>query len=130
MKWAIGILLLLTAISFWGNPKVDVRGKLRLFDVRVVDLINPLKWLSFIRGTLLKLLFPPHVIKQVFIRMNECPECVKDGKCIVCGCDTMGKMFDPYATCSLDRWGPNDSKERFEEREEKFKIKFNISYGK
>lgn len=101
-----------------------------LFGVRIVDLVSPKSWRSYIVGTTIGLLMPPpHILEQIFVRQLLCPDCTKKGKCISCNCN-INKMNDPAASCALRRWGKMDkTMEAWEERKEKYKIKIEIKIG-
>lgn len=99
-----------------------------LFGVRVVDLVSPKSWRSFIVGTVTGLLLPPpHILEQIYVRQLLCPECIV--KCTVCKCSG-DKMYDPNASCTGRKWGPMDKqKEDWEDRKEKYKIKIELKIG-
>jgi hypothetical protein len=101
--------------------------------VRFVDVINPLKWVSFAWGTMNKHLFTrPHRWEQYVVRryMPECQPCVKNGSCLHCGCDTVAKMLTPWESCSAGWWGPYLSKVKWEEYKNAYGLKIKIEFTK
>lgn len=104
---------------------------LKIFGVRAVDVINPVRWYSYVKGTVYGWFLEPHILEQVLIRQIECADpCMKDGKCFDCGCAMPQKTYDFNARCSQDKWGPVErDKKKWEERKENYKIKIVVTYG-
>jgi len=42
--------------------------------------------------------------EQYIVRKIMCEECVRDGKCVDCGCEIIGLMSTPSSKCSLGNW--------------------------
>lgn len=42
----------------------------------------------------------PHIIEQLFIRLQKCDTCVELGYCTHCGCDVPEKLIDLQDFCS------------------------------
>lgn len=82
--------------------------------MRIKDFFRPSRWMSFTIWLLKKILryldkseiyLDRWEMEQYMFRMLTCPECVEEGKCLHCGCDTMGRMMNRTDTCSRDKWG-------------------------
>lgn len=118
----------LSIIIFWGS---SIKNKhWMVFGIRAIDVVNPVKWLSFIKGTVYGMFLKPHILEQVLIRQLECPECISEGKCVDCGCKMPEKTYDFDAHCSLGKWSEIErDRVKWEERKEKYKIKIGVSYG-
>lgn len=88
------------------------------------DMVNPLKWRSFVYGYFLKWVYPEHRMEQYFLRKSteECQPCIKAGHCLKCGCDIQAKMRVPSETCTDGFWGPYLSKAEYEKEKEKWGI--------
>lgn len=102
--------------------------------MRFVDIINPLKWWSFIHGYFLQIMgkkfYRTHIIEQYFVRLHECHDCVVAGKCKDCGCAMPAKAWVPNETCSEGHWGAMMEASEWEAHKQKYNIKFFITYGK
>jgi hypothetical protein len=97
--------------------------------IRYSDIINPNKWVSFIKGTLMSIIIPRHKFEQIAINriFNEnCKQCLDKGCCINCGCATYEKMLDSDSVCSSGHWYGSMSAERWEEWKDKFEISLTI----
>lgn len=51
---------------------------------------------------------------QYAYRVAKCYECVKQGKCIECKCDTIGRMNNQFDTCSAEKWGVMFTEEEYQ----------------
>lgn len=110
--------------------RTDEKGRWRLFGLLLKDIVNPVKWWSYIKGTVYGIFLKPHILEQVLIRQLNCEECVLAGKCVDCGCSMPAKTYDMDARCSLDKWGPVDKKAKeWNQRKKDYKIKLSVSYG-
>lgn len=98
---------------------------------------NPLKWYNVIQGYFYMWLMPPHVLEQIYIRLNEvkCQPCIENGACLYCNCDTIPKMYslreiDAYQNedgFTNPRWGKIiRNKKKYEEYRNNYPIKINI----
>lgn len=99
---------------------------MRVFSLRLKDLVNPKRWKAFLRHLSLKYLFnetttentsenldvlkrqvnyykqyrEPYIIEQLFVRLQQCSTCVQQGYCSHCGCDIPDKLLDLQDYCS------------------------------
>lgn len=91
---------------------------MRLSKIRLKDIINPLKWWSFLIGWLRDLFFGRffrvHLLEQYTMRITECRDCVEAGSCPHCGCSMPQKAWDKNASCSQGKWGPIKSAKDWE----------------
>lgn len=103
--------------------------------MRFRDIVTPSRWKSFIVWLLKKLLrwldgsevyLEPYEVEQYMFRMLRCPDCVKEGKCLHCGCDTIGRMMNRTDYCSDHRWGAFEDKEGWEQLKKINKIQFKL----
>lgn len=101
---------------------------------RLIDVVTPKRWLSvilWILKLLVKKLDKSEVyieaweIEQYAFRILTCPECVLQGNCVHCGCDTIGRMMNRFEHCSEGKWG-----RFFETKElwEKYKKDYDINF--
>lgn len=103
---------------------------MKVFGVRAVDVVNPVKWVSFIKGTVYGIFLKPHILEQVLIRQISCPECMEAGKCIGCGCKMPAKTYDLDASCSEGRWSEVErDSAKWDDRKNRYKIKLKVTYG-
>lgn len=117
------------AVFFIINYDIDDEGRPRLFGLLAKDIVNPVKWGSYVKGTVYSWFLKPHILEQVLIRQIECEDCVLAGKCLDCGCGMPAKTYDFNARCSKDKWGPVEkNKELWEQRKKDYKIKIVVSY--
>ncbi len=103
--------------------------------MRFKDFFTPSRWKSFVTW-LLKLIvrkldnseiyLEPYEVEQYMFRLLRCPECVNKGKCIHCGCDTIGRMMNRTDECSDGRWGNFLSKEMWEQYKKDFEVRFTL----
>jgi hypothetical protein len=42
-------------------------------------------------------------------RVIKCQECWKAGKCVSCGCNIKGLMYNPLASCDQEKWVSSNS---------------------
>ena len=100
--------------------------------MRIKDLINPLKWISFIKGKFKKYFFKdmqPHVLEQYLFRRGQCTACIIEGKCVgyaPCDgfkCDTWAKMLVANEKCHCGRWGQIRNKEEWEQLKRNLDLK-------
>lgn len=115
---------------------------MRIKGIRVIDMINPVKWYSFVIGKikkkLMKEVLEPHIIEQYMFRMLQCQPCMVEGKCIGkpdgackgCGCDTWAKMMVGFENCVCGSWGPLRTVEDWNKIKQNINLKFNITYDK
>jgi len=99
--------------------------------VRFADAANPVKWVHFVEGVLMRRALEPHIIEQLFIRVNdiECRECVAAGKCKACGCKMPERAMSFNESCSKGNWGPIITDlEEYKQFREEVPVKIEISY--
>ena len=128
------IILLLSTLSFvfisylcivrfvyFATAKKEAKG----CTIANEDKWNPIKWISFARGTAMEYVLPKHELEQLVERYThpDCQKCLEKGCCISCGCETYAKMLDPNAACSNGNWFPMMSQEDWEARKEFLKSK-------
>lgn len=103
--------------------------------MRIKDIFSPYRWKAVIIFLIKKLLrilgeteiyLEQHEIEQYMYRMLRCPECVVNGKCLHCGCDTIGRMNNKTDTCSKLNWGIIQTKEEWEYSKKLLGIKFGL----
>jgi len=94
---------------------------------RLKDWVNPLKWYSFAKSKFIHFFLKKHVVEQIMFRMLSCPQCVREGSCVVCGCNTFEKMLNPSETDSNGLWGPIKNKKEWKAYKEKFSIDFKLT---
>lgn len=102
--------------------------------IRLIDLVTPKRWLSvivWVLKMLVKKLDKSEVyleaweIEQYQFRLLTCPECVAQGKCTHCGCDTIGRMMNRFENCSAGKWGSFfESKELWEAHKKEQNLNF------
>lgn len=115
---------------------VDGRGEdslqryIMVYGVRLSDLINPVKWFSFLRGKFISIFVSVEYMQQLMLRAYLCSICVEKGKCVDCNCDTWAKMLDPYATCSAGKWGAMYKHKRWHEVVKEFGISYIFKFNK
>ena len=130
----IASFVITMTISIATSLKIKVDGKgrkhLMLYGVRVIDIVNPVKWWSFAKGLFINLFLQQHVLIQYALRMFICGDCLKNGKCVDCGCDAYAKMLDPTSKCSADKWGPIYNKSKWKEVQREYGIKLNFLFKK
>lgn len=103
---------------------------MKLSKIRFTDVINPLKWISFVRGYFNSLFLKDHLIEQYCIRLIECSDCVLAGQCGHCGCAMPEKAFDPSARCSNNNWGPIImDRDLWIAHKEKYGITLSVNYN-
>lgn len=103
-----------------------------LSNIRIEDVINPLKWGSVLYASFMKMLFPMHIVEQLILRMYdmECRKCMANGSCFHCGCD-MSKVFTPWDVCSQGNWGPMiEDKKEYEELRKEYPVEITVKYGR
>jgi len=130
----IASFVITMTISIATSLKIKVDGKgrkhLMLYGVRVIDIVNPVKWWSFAKGLFINLFLRQHVLTQYALRMYLCAECIEKGKCVDCACDAYAKMLDPTSKCSADKWGPIYNKSKWKEVQREYGIKLNFLFKK
>lgn len=102
--------------------------KAKLFGVTWWYWFYPLKWGSFLRGTYNKDSVPFEFCEIVVYRSLMCPDCMKNGSCIVCGCDVPAKMMDLSADCEINNWNAT-TVEQWREYKKRTGLKFKVEYG-
>lgn len=98
-------------------------------NIRQADIVNPLKWVSFVRGTLISIVVPRHKLEQIAVQRifnDGCKACLDKGCCLNCGCSTYEKMLDSNSACSSGHWTPTMSKSKWEEWKSQFTISITI----
>lgn len=105
---------------------MNLKNKLRR--IRFKDVINPLKWWSFVVGWLFSLFLKRHIIEQYAIRLFECNDCVDAGSCHHCGCSMPQKAWVKNETCSAGNWGPMKSAKEWAEYKETYGLTVKVSY--
>lgn len=75
----------------WNNIKQFFQGNLRMF----ADTLG--------RYTTKYLRLDKHIQEQVFYRGSKCQDCLKEKKCLYCGCAVPGKWFADQQ-CKGKRW--------------------------
>lgn len=89
-----------------------------------LDYYEPGRWKAFYIWLLKKQLkgfgetttyLERHEMIQMAYRVGQCWECIKEGKCQNCGCDTEGRMNGDNDVCSAGKWGIKLTKEEFKE---------------
>lgn len=55
---------------------------------------------------------PDHISEQAMYRMALCLDCLKNGRCLKCGCKTPQLFYAPMK--QDDKWGPMMSKSEWE----------------
>lgn len=98
------------------------------------DAFNPMKWKSFVVGTLKSYIIPKHELEQLIIHRYTnigCQPCLEKGCCLNCGCNTYAKMLDGNAACSGGYWDTYMSEKQWNEWKEIYKpeIKIEIKNG-
>lgn len=102
----------------------------KMWDMMVIDLVNPKKWWWLIRGEFVSLIIGQHVLEQIMVRTIKCEDCVKAGKCWSCGCHMPEKAYVLDAECSEGKWGVVEkSKAKWEERKKEYKFKLGIIWN-
>lgn len=105
----------------------------QLKKIKFKDVVNPYKWLSFIRGNSNVGTLPLHELEQIIYRVNKCAECLERGYCDHCGCSMPAKAYDPNSVCDNEetgeRWGPMFGKEAWEQYKKDFKIDIGIIFN-
>lgn len=105
--------------------KQTAKGKyIFVYGVRLIDIINPYKWVSYIKGTSISVFLERHYMEQLLYRSFICRPCIDNKKCLHCGCDAWGKMLDPKSSCSAEKWGPMQSKEQWNRSVSNFGISY------
>ena len=97
------------------------------------DILSPNRWKAFIVWILRRMLtalggeakqiLSVHEIENIVYRMRTCSECVEQGTCVHCGCNTMGRMQEPTESCSAGKWGPFYEPERWRRVKKKLNFK-------
>jgi len=99
----------------------------RFTDTDPFDYYDPKRWKAFYVWLLKKQLkslgetttyLERHELIQMAYRVGQCWECIKEGKCQNCGCDTEGRMNGEDDVCSAGKWGVKLTKEEFKENVE------------
>lgn len=107
---------------------------MRLFGLRVIDLINPYRWYLFVKGMIIGRFLQMHIIEQLLIRLydDECRTCVSNGKCHHCGCHMPEKAWNLEDECTNGNWGPVMNKEDWQEYKSQYidYIDVKITYKK
>lgn len=96
------------------------------------DWVNPLKWISVLYATVMRWMFPDHVVEQLIIRMynSECRECVLGNECKHCHCE-MSKVYVPWEECSLHEWGRMImSKKKYKEYRDDIPVEITVIFPK
>lgn len=134
------LIILSGLIEEWESRNPDLRLHLKksddgnkywmLFGMRIRDMVNPVKWVSFIKGVVLDMFLQPHILEQVLVRQIVCKPCVDAGKCLDCGCKMPEKTYDLDAECSAGKWGPAEKDAiLYKQNKLLYKIKLIIGYG-
>lgn len=110
---SIFIALSYTILSSIERKEIKGHKYFFLFGLRIIDIVNPVKWWSFVRGYYKSLFFLKHEIEQLMLRLFLCPECEK--KCVHCGCYGWGKMLNRDESCSAGKWGPMMKRKEWEQ---------------
>lgn len=92
--------------------------------VRLTDVINPVKWVSFLIGTIKGKALKVHIIEQYMWRFLNCPQCIEQGVCRDCGCTMPDKALVHHETCSEGEWGPILSEKEWKEYKKEYDIQF------
>ena len=100
------------------------------------DILNLKKWWIYIRSWFLDKfnLLPASYdnglayCEMVVYRSLQCPECVKAGKCIGCGCPVPEAILDPINECSEGNWEAVDSFEEWEKFKQITNLKFKAEH--
>lgn len=77
---------------------------MRIFNLRIVDLVNPYKWRAYFQGKHLEQEVGYHYCEQVVIRSLLCEQCLNNGKCLHCGCATPDHFMASDNFCSQGMW--------------------------
>jgi len=106
---------------------------------RFKDFINPKKWKLFVLNILRKALkkydssdttLSKSEMINYAIRVSKCYDCLENGSCLYCGCDTVGKFNSRQDTCSNNKWGKFLTDEEMKEYLKKYKLEFNLKITK
>lgn len=74
--------------------------------MRLKDLVNPVRWFSFVQAYLVKTLVPMHIVEQIIYRSIMCKDCTEAGACKHCGCKVPALYYSYFLSCSEGKWGP------------------------
>lgn len=106
---------------------------LKIIEYKIFGIIwwwylYPVKWGAFLRGTFMKEEVPFEYCEIVLYRSLMCEQCIKEGKCIDCGCNIPDKMMDLESGCSMSLWDQT-TVEEWKEYKKRTGLKFEIVYG-
>jgi|AntRauTorcE11897_2_1112592.scaffolds.fasta_scaffold01914_2 hypothetical protein len=116
-----GIGVLIAFISTSGN-----------LEIKTIDLLKPIKWYSYVVGSVKGSYLKPHIIEQYALRFNddECSKCIENGKCSHCGCDMPERALVAFESCSAGNWGPIiKDEQQYKEFRKEHPVTIKISYG-
>ena len=94
--------------------------------MRREDLVNPVRWFSFVQAYIIKWVVPIHIIEQIMYRTLVCNDCMENGKCKHCGCNTPALFYSYFLSCSEGKWGPFMNKKNWAEYKRLLQIKFKL----
>lgn len=99
------------------------------------DWFSPSRWKSVLIFLLKKALhklgdkpgfLSDDEILQYAFRVLACPKCLKNGDCLSCGCNAIGKMNVREDSCSAGRWGPFKTLQEWNEYRTKYNVEFKL----
>lgn len=99
------------------------------------DLINPVKWKKvaiFLLKKLLRILgddkplLNKYEILTFAYRAANCTDCLIEGKCVNCKCDTEGLFNDFSGKCSLNKFGASVSNTEMQKLIDENKLELNF----
>lgn len=64
-----------------------------------LNVVNPLNWFYYVQGVYRKYYDP----KDIEYKKRKCPDCWKEGECLVCECD-IESMFNSNKPCPKGRF--------------------------
>lgn len=90
--------------------------------------VYPPKWGSYLRGTYNIENVPFEFCEIVVYRSLMCPNCIKAGSCVNCGCNIPDKMMDLETDCAIGSWN-SMTIEQWRDYKKRTGLKFSIEYG-
>lgn len=124
------LAIIVYALSTLEKKRVPIGEYWFIWGVKVVDIINPLKWISYIKGSFISLFVSRAYMEQLMYRAYVCKPCVDRGHCINCNCNTWGKMLDPKARCSAGKFGEMQTSKKWYQTVTEYNISYNFTAGK
>jgi hypothetical protein len=107
---------------------------MKIFGYRIIDLINPVRWVMFLKHSENERTNVTEVptdelqarAELLVYRGTLCPECEEAGKSLCCNCDWTAKAFNPEDECKDGKW-ESTTISAWKNTKDTLKLKFKIA---